>query len=181
MSRLKELNPKQGDVLNIKFKSVNSLISENVSDDTPYHMIVDYYGLEYNIRAYVANGHFIVTEDFNPKLLRHMNNDNDGENCIVVKNHHDCNDEFYISESAIESIAPVDASEVFVSGTHGISVVRIDHEMFINGEPLIWNEKQMKEYNDGDWENPNRRLISMFEAFIGDLAVRDTFQDEGED
>ena len=49
--------------------------------------------------------------------------------------------------------------------------------MYINGHPLVWNEKENLDRDD-EYVNHNRKLIRMFEGFITDLAVRDTFSEE---
>ena len=103
-----------------------------------------------------------------------------------VTNHLDCNHGFVVYEDSIESIEIVADSERFESRDHKLLVVRVEDEMFINGEPLIWNEVQKeKEHNnrsknkDKDFENPNRKLLKMFENYIADLALKESFS-EGE-
>ena len=66
-------------------------------------------------------------------------------------------------------------------------MVRVDDEMYINGQPLIWAEdrdrkkhEKRKDKDDGEYENPNRKLLKMFENYIADLAVRESFRGMGE-
>ena len=96
---------------------------------------------------------------------------------VEVRNHLDNEYAFAMHESAIDSIELVDAAETFVSNDLKIIAVRVDHEMYINGHPMIWNEKEQAE-NDDEWVNHNRKLMRMFESFITDLAVKDSFQQE---
>lgn len=165
--RLQQLNPKKGDVINIKFKSINQIMQEKTAN-MAWHDIVEYYQIESNVKAYVTGGHFLVDGAIT------TDEDHKDDPYITVKNHLDHNYEFTIHESVIEKIEVVDAAEMFVSNSLKIVVVRIGYEMYINGQPMIWNEEAHKTF-DSKYDNHNRKLISMFEDFISDLAVRDTF------
>jgi len=170
MFKLQQLNPQEGEVVKIKFKSINQIMDENL-DSKPFHEIYEHFEINDNVKAYVAGGHFLVAAA--------VNNDEDHKDdpYICVKNHLDHSYDFNVHESVIESIEAVDASEVFVSHDIKVIAVRIEHEMYINGAPLIWNEKENAK-SDEKYVNHNRKLIRMFESFITDLAVRDTFQQE---
>lgn len=170
MFRLQELNPQEGDVIKVKFKPINQIMDENV-DKMTFHEIEQYFQIQDNIKAYIASGDFLVEsaickdEEFEDNPY------------IEVKNHLDQEYIFTIHESVIDTIEIVDAAETFVSNDLRMIVIRIDHEMYINGAALIWDE-QKKEKEDDKYKNHNRKLIRMFENFITDLAVRDTFQQE---
>jgi hypothetical protein len=179
MSKLRALNPQEGDVVKIKFKTINEITMEYGQG---FSNADDEYEFGENIVAYSKGGQFLVgmgipAEVFNSK-------DEDDEMYIVVKNHLDHNYNFNVYESTIESIEIVDASETFFSANHELLVVRLDEEMYINGEPLIWNEDSQRKWHDRnkeEYENPNRKLLKLFESFIADLAVRDSFRDMRED
>lgn len=168
--RLKELNPQDGEVIRVKFKPINQIMAEGI-DGKSFHEIEEYFQIQDNIKAYISGGDFLVSgalseeEEFKDNPY------------IEVTNHLDNNYQFTIHESVIESIEAVDAAEIFCSNDLKILAVRIGHEMYINGHPLIWNEKA-KRADDDEWKNHNRQFIRMFESFIADLAVRDTFQPE---
>lgn len=168
--RLKELNPQEGDVVRIKFKPINQIMAEGIGNKS-FHEIEEYFQIQSNIKAYISGGDFLVSaaicsdEEFEHNPY------------IEVKNHYDNEYGFCVHESVIESIEIIDAAEVFVSHDLKMLAVRIGHEMYINGHPMIWNERSQKS-EDSEYENHNRKLIRMFESFIADLAVRDTFQQE---
>lgn len=167
MSILKKLNPQEGDVVRIKFKSINQIMAEGIGEK-PFHEVEEYYGIQSNIKAYIAGGDFLVEAEV-------TTDDNYKDNpYIQIKNHLDAEYGFAVHENAIESIEIRDAAEVFMSHDLKMIAVRIDHEMYINGEPLIWDEVEKVE-DDEDYKNNNRKLIRMFESFITDLAVRDAF------
>lgn len=176
--RLKELNPQEGDVVRIKFKSINQIVSENIKIKT-FHEIEEYYKIQDNVKAYIASGDFLVGAA--------LCNDEDHEDdpYIEIKNHIDANYNFSIHESVIESIEIADAAETFMSNDLKLIAVRIGNEMFINGHPMIWDEEkeeseELRKSGD-ECENHNRKLIRMFENFITDLAVQDTFQQPEEE
>lgn len=171
MFKLAELNPQKGDVVKIKFKSINQVMEENLEGKT-FHDIEEYYQIQENIKAYVAGGDFLVDAAISDDEVHK------DDPYIEIKNHMDTNYCVGIHESIIESIEMVDAAEVFVSNDLKIIAVRIDNEMFINGHPMIWDEveKRKDRYGEEGKENHNRKLIRMFERFITDLAVQDSFQ-----
>lgn len=173
MLKLKELNPQKGDVIRIKFKSINKIVEENITSKS-FHEIEEYYHIQNNIKAYIAGGDFLVDGA--------ICNDEDFETdpYIEVKNHLDSNYSFSIHESVIESIEIADAAETFMSNDLKLVAVRIGDEMFINGHPMIWDEKAQNN-DDDEYENHNRKLIRMFESFITDLAVQDTFHQPEEE
>lgn len=173
MFRLKELNPQEGDVIRIKFKSINKIVEENIGTK-PFHEIEDYYGLQNHIKAYISGGDFLVESA--PCIDEDYKNDP----YIEVKNHLDSKYSFAIHESTIESIEIADAAETFMSNDLKMIAVRIGNEMFINGHPMIWDEKDQID-DDDNYKNHNRKLIRMFESFITDLAVQDTFQQPEEE
>lgn len=168
MSRLRELNPQEGDVVHIKFKPINQIMEEGIGEK-PFHEIEEYYAIQSNVRAYIAGGDFLVAAE----VTQDKNFQDDPY--IEIKNHLDHTYGFAVHESVIESIEIRDASEIFVSHDLKMIAVRINHEMFINGEPLIWDEYKKAE-DDDEYENNNRKLIRMFESFITDLAVKDAFE-----
>lgn len=171
--RLKELNPQEGDVIRVKFKPINQIMEEKLGKKS-FHEIEDYYGIQSNIKAYIAGGDFLVEGAITEE------EGHEDDPYIQVKNHLDCEYGFDVHENVIESIEIVDAAEIFQSHDLKILAVRIGHEMYINGEPLIWNERQ-KQADDDEYKNHNRKLIKMFESFIADLAVRDTFHPEDDE
>ena len=79
-------------------------------------------------------------------------------------------------------------AERFISNDHGLIVIRVEDEMYINGQPLIWDEKTQENKDklnrrfgdDEPYVNPNRQLLKMFENYIADLAVRESFRDTNE-
>jgi GH35 family endo-1,4-beta-xylanase len=182
MGKLKDLNPHKGEIVNIKFKSINEIMDNTVDD---FHGTEETYEIADNIKAYIAGGHFIVSE-----ILDEVDCKDDTEHNIKVINHLDCNYGLPVYEDAIESIEIVADSERFESKDHKILIVRVEDEMFINGHPLIWNERQDKKQHDrdskksnnklkGKYENPNRKLLKMFENYIADMALKESL-DAGE-
>lgn len=169
---LKELNPQPGDVIKIKFKSVNQIARENL-DTKPFHELEEYYDIQNNIKAYIAGGDFLV------EAALDKDEEFKDDPYIEVKNHFDNNYNFCIHESVIESIEIADSAETFVSNDLKVIAVRIGNEMYINGHPMIWDERRNDD-NDDDKENHSRKLIRMFEGFIADLAVQDAFDKIGE-
>lgn len=164
MSKIKELNPQKGDVVKIKFKSVNQIVQENIEKKS-FHDIEEYYNIQDNIKAYIAGGDFLVEGT----VTTESGFENDPY--ISVKNHFDTSYDFPIHESAIETISIVEAAEVFISNDLKLIAVRIGNEMFINGHPMIWDESK-----DKNQPNNNRKLVRMMERFITDLAVQDSFE-----
>ena len=87
----------------------------------------------------------------------------------------------------IDTAETIQDSERFSSHDHGLLVVRVGYEMYINGQPIIWNEDgdrkshldKRRTSNDVPYENKNRRLLKLFENYIADLAVRESFKDMG--
>ena len=180
MSILKKLNPKKNEVIRIKFKPLNQIVEES---PLSYSDTEEHYNFGSNIKAYLKGGDFIVEEDY-----EHDEEEKPIDRGVCVKNHFDCSHEFWIHETAIAEAEMVQDSERFSSHDHGILVVRVDDEMYINGQPLIWNEINDKAYHDRNkrhdsepYENKNRRLLKMFENYIADLAVRESFKDMGEE
>jgi len=166
MSILKELNPQKGEVVRIKFKSINDLM-DNIN--MPFHEVEEYYDLQNNIKAYIAGGDFLVDAAYSK-------DENSDDTYIEIKNHLDKTYCFPVHESAIVSIEIIESAETFVSNDLKIIAVRIGNEMYVNGHPMIWNESEQNEYSDKNKENHNRKLLRMFENFIADLAVQDSFQ-----
>lgn len=168
--RLKELNPQKGEVVRIKFKSINEIMSTDINNKD-FHEIEKFFQIQNNIKAYLASGDFLVAAAVS------TDEDHAENPYIEVKNHLDHNYNFCIHESVIESIEMVDAAQTFCSHDLKLVAVRIGHEMYINGHPLIWNESELKDEDD-DYSNHNRKFISMLESFVADLAVRDAFKEE---
>ena len=182
MSILKELNPQKNEVVRIKFKTINDIMSQSTRD---FCGTEEYYALRPNIKAYLHGGDFIVSEEVD--LDDH---DDKKTYYISVQNHLDKHYGFDVHDEVIESVEIISDAERFSSHNHGILAVRVDDEMYINGRPLIWDEDDQarrslkRGYGDEDaYKNPNRKLLKMFENFIADLAVRDSFQNmnEGEE
>lgn len=176
MSRLLEVNPHKSDVVRIKFKSINEIIANS---GMSYGDAEDLYEIADNFRAYLSGGDFLVSESYEKE-------DGDDKGYIVLKNHLDLSHHFRVYDNAIESIEIVQDSEKFLSIDHKLLVVRVDNEMYINGVPMIWNEAaNEKDFNrrkhnaDKEYENPNRKLLKIFENYIADLAVRESFKDGG--
>jgi len=179
MSVLKELNPHKGEVVRIKFKTINDIMATSKKD---FEDTEDYYAFGFNIKAYLQGGDFIVANALNEDSCE---NGIAKSNYISIQNHLDHNYSFNVYDDVIESIEIVDDAERFVSHDHRILVVRAGDEMYINGNPLIWNDGSCLVSNIDDEEkvNPNRKLLKMFENFIADLAVKESFKDmnEGEE
>ncbi len=173
MGKIKELNPQEGEVVKIKFKTMNEIIA-NSSED--FHDTNESYAFSENTKAYIAGSHFLVTEAYEPRK-----DDKEGDEDITVRNHLDCVWDFTVFEDAIESIEIIDHAENFCSNDHKVLIVRVEDELFINGQPLIWNEdlqrKQHKQNGEeGPYKNENRKLLKMFENYIADLAVKESFK-----
>lgn len=171
MGIIKDLNPHNGEIVNIKFKSLNDIMDNSKED---FHETEETYSISENTKAYLAGGHFIVEEAYDPE--------EDEKECINIINHLDCNYEMTVYNEVIESMEIITESDKFVSKEHKILVVRVDDEMFINGQPLIWNEAQkerefLHEQKAGDYavyENPNRKLLKLFENYIADMALKES-------
>ena len=173
MSLIKNINAKKNDIVRIKFRNITDFL-----DDTGFTFsdADDRLALGRNIRAYLQGGDFLVDKDFN---------DDDYEpdigHCLFVKNHLDHDYDFPVHDIAIEEITIVDDAQVFTSVDHNIMVVRVGDELFINGVPLIGDEKdeerqhnRYKSKEKTDYKNKNRKLLEIFENFIADLAVKDS-------
>lgn len=178
-SKIMALRPHKGDVVNIKFKSINEIMKESKSY---FHDTEETYNIAENLKAYLSGGHFLVCEvDCGAD-----DNDDDDDTCISVINHLDCNSSFEVHDFVIDSIEIVNDSEKWISEDHRLMVVRIDNELFINGKPLIWNEKEERKehenkitrtgYKKEEYENHNRKLLKLLENYIADLAVKETFE-----
>lgn len=175
MSILTKLNPHKGEVIRVKFKTINDIIK--VSNKT-FHDTDEYYSLGTNVKAYLLGGDFLVKDAISTE---------DDTPYIVVQNHLDKSYSFDIHDEVIENIEIVSDAEKFISNDHGIMIVRVEDEMFINGKPLIWDEEEQKTKDrkrgygsDEVYQNPNRKLLKMFENYIADLAVRESFKDMNE-
>lgn len=174
MSKLSELKPDKNEVVKIKFKSFDELLKLGYH----FHDSEETYKLGQNFKAYQAGGFFLVGDGYTKE---------EDDEYIIVRNHLDNNYNFYIYEEVIESIEIVQDAEKFESFDHKVLVVRVEDELYINGHPVIWNEEGDKiEYNrnkrtdDTPYENPNRKLLKIFENYIADLAVRESFKEMGE-
>jgi len=182
MSKIVAVNPFKNDVVRIKFKAFETLLKET---GMSFYDCAEFYDYGENSKAYLAGGgDFIVSKE-------HERDETEGGKlCITVKNHYDHCDNFYIYDDVIESIEIIDAAEIFFSNELKILVVRVEDEMYINGKPLIWNEEQAKEKHATKWirsgekskpySNNNRKLLKIFENYIADLAVRESFSQPGE-
>jgi len=177
MSKLKELNPHKNEVVRIKFKSITQIIKDRKMD---LHDAEEFYDIGSNIKAYISGGDFIITESITEEY--------DKVN-ITVKNHYDNNHVFYVYDDVIESISIIQDAERFYSGDLNLLVIRIEDEMYINGQPLIWDEdaskaeherRMLKKDVDRPYINENRKLLKIFENFIADLAVKESFKQMGE-
>ncbi len=176
MCRLRELNPHKNEIVRVKFKSIDQIVKDYNMD---LHEAEDLFEIGDNIKAYLNGGDFIVANAIKKE---------DNHEYIVVKNHYDRNSEFYIYDEVIESIDIVQDAERFYSADHHLLVVRIEDEMYINGQPLIWDEDAARKTHDfkvkqgrrsGEYINENRKLLKIFENYIADLAVKESFK-EGE-
>lgn len=176
MSILKELNPQKNEIVRIKFKTINDIIDAYSGD---FNEAEDFYNFSNNIKAYIKGGDFIVKERVDVTSYR---NNSIKNYYISVKNHLDCKFSFDIYDEVIESIEIVNDGERFVSSDIGLLVVRVEDEMYINGSPLIWDEEEAEKNHSGseNYSNPNRKLLKMFENFIADLAVKESFRDMNE-
>ena len=179
-SKIKALYPQKDDIVNIKFKNINDIIKDSTCE---FHDTEEKYAIADNVKAYLTGGHFVV------KKFKADKEYEDGL-ILVVANHLDCNYSFRIYENTIESIEIVNDSEKWVSTDHRLMVVRVDSELFINGQPLIWNESQEKKEHEmcitkrgadaDEYDSHNRKLLKLLENYIADLAVRETFSQKGE-
>lgn len=179
-SKIKALRPQKDDIVNIKFKNLNDIIKNS---KLSYHDTESTYCIADNVKAYLAGGHFVVKRF-------EIEKDYEEGFYFTVVNHLDYNHSFRVFDDAIESIEIVDDSEKWISVDHKLMVVRVDNELFINGEPLIWNEAEAKKEHDlrltkkgtdiDGYDNHNRKLLKLLENYIADLAVRETFSQKGE-
>ena len=169
MSKLSTIAPQERDIVRVKFKSINDIVTQHkdVFDDAD-----DTYEIGSNFKAYNRGGDFIVVDGYVK--------DEEGDEYIVVKNHLDCQHTFYIYKEVIDTIEIVEDAELFVSTDHRLLVVRVGDELYVNGKPLIWDEERQREHHismgeTGEFKNPNRKLLKIFENYIADLAVRESF------
>ena len=177
MSLLKAVNPHKGEVVRIKFKTINDIIHASgcsFSDTT------DNYELDDNFKALLVGGDFLVDRVIDScSFTRDIE-----ENFIKVLNHLD-GGTFNIFDNMIESVSIVQDAEKFVSTDHNLIVVRVGNDLYINGVSLLGDEEdQIAEHNrimkravdKTEYENKNRKLLSIFENYITDLAVRDSLR-----
>jgi hypothetical protein len=175
MSILKKVNPKKNEVIRLKFKSIILILDEL---NVPYSEADDILSLSRNMRAYLQGGDFLVSEG--PK-------DDSGKGFyIVVKNHFDHDYDFEVSDSVLESAEIIEDPEFFSCRVLNVIVVRTGDELFINGHPLIGDEKneevRYNKYNakKENFKNKNRKLLKIFEDFITDMAVKDSLSQKGD-
>lgn len=176
MSILQDLNPHKQDVVRIKFKTIDTIMRES---KRAFHDTEEYYHLGDNVKAILQGGDFVVKEEVQM---------DDESGYITVQNHLDHNYSLDIHDEMVESIELVQDAERFISNDHGLIVIRVEDEMYINGQPLIWDEKEQQEKDkrnrrfgdDEPYINPNRKLLKIFENYIADLAVRESFKETGE-
>lgn len=180
MGMLKGLGIKKNDVVRIKFKNLNDIIE---SSDMPFHELDDHLRLSGNMRAYYNGGDFLVCADFSSE-------DAEGEfgEGVRISNHFDHSYDLTVYESTIESIHVVNESRKFVSKDMDLIVVKVDGELFINGEPLIGdvNDKkrdfdryEKRKNPDSEFKHPNMALLNIFEEFIADLAMKESLKKKG--
>ena len=172
MSKIKLANPKRNEVVRITFKTLDRILDDS---GLPFSEADDQLALGRNIRAVLQGGDFIVAEPA-------QGNDSDkfGQ-YITIKNHFDHDYEFDIHDIVLESIQIIDDPIMFSSQEMNLMVVRVGDEIFINGSPLIGDELENEQdhYRFGKnkgvpYENKNRKLLSIFENFIADIAVKDS-------
>jgi hypothetical protein len=178
MNKIRDLGIKKNDIVRVKFKDLNSIVKQS---GLPFQDLDELLRLSSNMRAYYNGGDFLVSEDFDRD-----NFDSTIGDAIEVKNHFDNDYSFLIYEFAIESIEIVNDARRFISSDFDIVVVRVDDELFINGKPVIGDEREKrKEHNrykkkeDDQYVNQGRKLLKIFEEFITDLAVSDSINDKG--
>jgi len=178
MNKIRDLGIKKNDIVRVKFKNLNSIVKESC---LPFQDLDELLRLSSNMRAYYNGGDFLVSEDFDRD-----NFDSTMGDAIEVKNHFDNDYSFLIHEFAIESIEIVNDARRFISSDFDMGVIRVDDELFINGKPIIGDEREKKkEYNrykkkeDDQYVNQGRKLLKIFEEFITDLAVNDSINDKG--
>lgn len=176
MSILKKVNPKKNEVIRLKFKNIIQILDEL---NLPYSEADDILSLSRNMRAYLQGGDFLVSEG--PK------DDSERGSYIVVKNHFDHDYDFEVSDSVLEFAEIIEDPEFFSSQDLNIMVVRTGDELFINGHPLIGDEKNEEarhnKYNrkNENFKNKNRKLLKIFEDFITDMAVKDSLSQKGDE
>lgn len=178
MSLLKAINPHKGEVVRIKFKSINDII---LASGCSFSDTSDNYELGDNFKALLVGGDFLVVLEIDEtSFTRDIN-----ENFIKVLNHLDNGHHFAVYDNMIESISMVEDAEKFVSTDHNLIVVRVGNDLYINGVSLLGNEEEERaEHNrimkraidKTEYENKNRKLLSIFENYITDLAVRDSLR-----
>jgi len=181
MSKIAAVNPFKNDVVRIKFKTFDTILHET---GMGFYDCAEFYDCGDNYKAYLAGGgDFIVSKEC--QTDEHDESER-SKPYIIVKNHYDHSDSFYIYDDVIESIEVIDDAERFFSNDLKILVVRIEDEMYINGKPLIWNEEEAEVDYNSKWNptnekrkpysNNNRKLLKIFENYIADLAVRESFK-----
>lgn len=180
MGMFKGLGIRKNDIVRIKFKNLNDIID---SGDMPFHDLDDQLSLSNNMRAYYSGGDFVVDEEFSSE-----NTDPKFGEGIRIKNHFDHNYDFMTYESCVDSIEVINDSRRFVSKEMGLVVIKVEGELFINGEPLIGDihdkKKDFERYEkrknpDAEFKHPNMALLSIFEEFITDLAMKESFNKRG--
>ena len=176
MSKIKSINPKKNEIVRISFKSIDEILDES---GLTFSEADEHFSIGRNIRAYLQGGDFLVSEPL------HGEDADDYGKFFTVKNHFDHDYDFDIYDITIKSIEIVEDPIVFSSQEMNIMVVRVGYELFINGKPLIGNEVRSEidfnKYgrNKGrSYENGNRKLLSIFENFIADLAVKESLSEK---
>ena len=177
MGILKVLNQHKGDIVNIKFKSINDIMAQS---DMDYHSAEEHYEIGENIKAYLASGHFLVEREVNVGNIG-CKEDLSAET-ISVTNHIDNNWNFIVRASSVESIEIVNDSERFICSDLKIALIRVEDELFINGKPLVWNEEHDERVHNNDqrklergkYENPKRKFLKIIENYIADMALKDS-------
>jgi hypothetical protein len=175
MNKIRDLGAKKNDIVRVKFKNLNSIVKES---GMTFSDLDDTLRLSGNMRAYYNGGDFLVSEDFDKSERDDFFGD-----MLHLKNHFDNDYGFEICDFVIDSIDIVNDARRFVSSDLDLIVVRVDDELFINGQPLIGDEVQKKkEYSrfkakeEKEYVNENRRLLKIFEEFIADMAMRESIQ-----
>ena len=175
MNKIRDLGIKKNDIVRIKFKDLNTLV---LGSNMTFGDLDESLRLTSNMRAYYNGGDFLVGEDFNKENYCSILGD-----AISVKNHFDHDYDFLVYDFSLESIEIVSDARRFVSSELDLIVVRVDDELFINGKPLIGDIAEKKKdfsrrsKNDGvEFEDKNMALLKIFEEFITDMAMRNSFK-----
>ncbi len=179
MNKIRDLGVKKNDIVRIKFKNLNAIIKDS---NMPFQDLDEHLRLSSNMRAYYNGGDFLVSEDFNKDDFTEFFGD-----VIHLKNHLDSDYGFEVCEYTIETIEIVNDARRFVSSDLDLIVVRVEDELYINGQPIIGDELQKKkEHNrykskkdsEEEYVNENRKLLKIFEEFITDIAMKDSINTE---